>query len=98
MRITIPYRFYNKMIVVEEDLSRVRVTVTIPPLKIRIMDVLRDESVPPHGLDTLEVAKRVMGVKGTQKDVNPTLYQLEKEGIVKRIKLENKERPLWKII
>jgi hypothetical protein len=80
--------FNNKMNVVEEDLTCVCVTVTIPPLKVRIMNVLRDESVPQIGMDTLEVSKRVMSVDGTQKDVNRTLYQLEKSGIVRRIKLE----------
>jgi hypothetical protein len=95
----LPYRYFIKMNVDKvEDLSCVRITVTTPPLKMRILDVLRDESVPLQGLDTLEVAKRVMGVDGTQKDVNPTLYQLKKDGIVRRIKHENKQRPHWKII
>jgi hypothetical protein len=75
--------------------------VDMIPLSEKILTVLLISDIMEENtdgsLDTLTISKKVIGPNGTQKDVNPTLYQLEREKRIVRIKIQNKARPHWKI-
>lgn len=51
---------------------------------------------PADGMDALQIAKAVIGPKGTQREVNPALYQLFEEGRVCKSVAPDRARPRWK--
>ena len=59
-----------------------------------IIEVLKSNG----SLDTLQISKLVIGPKGTQKDVNPTLYKMLKEEKIKNTLQEGSLRPVWSIV
>jgi len=46
---------------------------------------------------TLEIAKGLYGPTASKKMINPTLYKLERQGIIEKTALENGAQPRWKI-
>ena len=52
------------------------------------------KQVTPDPIDTLAIAKNVLGDKATKKHVNPTLYELEKMGVIQR-SAAGCNRPRW---
>lgn len=63
-------------------------------LETKILEVLSDLKEP---IDTLEVSKKIFGKSGTQKMVNPTLYNLQKKEFIIRTTKEGTLRPYWSI-
>ena len=60
----------------------------------KIIDYLKKEGRPRI---PLHIAKGVG--KTTAKDVNPTLYRLEEEGLIQRIgTVEGRQAPLWGLV
>lgn len=46
-------------------------------------------------LDTLSISKKVMGSKGTKAQVNPTLYSMEKKGLLLHEQIGNSH--IWNL-
>lgn len=44
---------------------------------------------------TIDIAKNIIGPKATKKDVNPTLYAMERQGLVVKTAKENGGDPRW---
>jgi len=63
-------------------------------MESKILNLLKEQTEP---LDALQVSKKVVGSKGTKKDVNRFLYKLEKEGKINKLAPPKGVRPLWQI-
>jgi hypothetical protein len=64
-------------------------------LEEKIIETLKN--VNEEELDTLQISRLVLGKGSTQKQINPTLYKLLKEGKIERITKEGEARPRWKL-
>lgn len=58
----------------------------------RILDFLSSHS---DAVRTIEIAKHIAGESGRRKTVNPTLYGMEKKGLIRKIAEENGANPKW---
>jgi hypothetical protein len=68
--------------------------VSLPERIVDILENLDDN----ESLDALQIAKIIFGNNATQKQVNPTLYNLLKKNKVEKIPGSNgSKRPKWKI-
>jgi len=47
---------------------------------------------------TLVIAKNICGPKATKKNVNSTLYTLQKEGLIRKISEKSGRNPRWILI
>lgn len=74
------------------------INTTMDPVELRILNVLKNGNIPENGLDTLEIAKKVIGPNGTKGDVNRSLYRLADNKLIVKVMVKNKARPHWKIV
>lgn len=59
-------------------------------MDLKIIKLLNNGELP-----TLAIAKIVIGPDATCKMINPSLYQLEKQGILYKKSGENGKNPIW---
>lgn len=57
-----------------------------------VLDFLSSSTEP---IQTLKVARAVLGPKSTCKDINPLLYSMLKDGLLKKIADEGGRNPRW---
>jgi len=64
-------------------------------LKQKILEILRRESEP---VSTQRIAQMIFGKGATRKLVNPTLYSLKNQGMIKKFCDEDGTRPRWTLL
>ena len=67
-------------------------TVSAPPLRMRILEVLRNNN---RSMTALEIAKKLNF--SSRSSVNPDLYAMEKDGVVIRKQANPNSPPLWSL-
>lgn len=61
-------------------------------LEIRITEALQQASEP---MDALDLAKDLFGKQGRTKQINPTIYAMEKDGVVEKRPPRRGQKPTW---
>ena len=88
----------NRFISSQEEMKLERTSSTSTPSRGRTDEIL-EYLEPRDWTDTLAISKAVVGNSGTQSDVNPLLYGLEKEGkLERRLSPSKPSREEWKLV
>ena len=64
-------------------------------MESKIIELLTGQQDP---VPTIAIAKYCCGNVGTKKSVNPTLYRMEREGVLVKTAKENGADPRWSLV